>query len=36
MTHLMWLPMPVFAVVLALWLIVKGAAIPRRSQLSEA
>jgi hypothetical protein len=35
MTNLMWLPMPVFAVVLALWFIVKGAAMPRRS-LSEA
>ncbi len=32
---LMWLPMLVFEVTLALWLIFKGAALPRRS-LSEA
>ena len=34
-TGLMWIPMLVFEVVLALWFIVKGAAMPRRS-LSEA
>lgn len=33
--QLMWLPMLVFEVSLALWFIVKGAALPRRS-LSEA
>ena len=32
----MWLPMLVFEVTLALWLIFKGAAVPRRSPVSEA
>jgi uncharacterized protein DUF4386 len=32
----MWLPMLVFEVWLALWFIVKGAAVPGRSRLSEA
>jgi uncharacterized protein DUF4386 len=35
MTGLMWLPMPVFAIALALWLIVRGAALPKPSPLSE-
>jgi hypothetical protein len=28
-TQLMWIPVAVFEVVLAAWLIIKGAAIPR-------
>jgi len=32
----MWLPMLVFEVTLALWLIIKGAAVPRRNAVSEA
>jgi uncharacterized protein DUF4386 len=30
MTNLMWLPMLAFEVLLSLWLIIKGAALPRR------
>jgi hypothetical protein len=36
LNKVMWLPMLVFEVTLALWLILKGAAVPRRSVVSEA
>jgi len=35
-TDLMWIPMLLFEVGLALWLIVKGAAPPRRAQIGRA
>jgi hypothetical protein len=36
MTEVMWFPMLAFEVLLAAWLIIKGAAMPRRSQVPEA
>ena len=33
-TELMWFPMLAFEVLLALWLIIKGAAMPMRRQSS--